>query len=367
MSMVMKMEEQAALSLKRLYHSYGYAPYKMSKFEEYELYVKNKNFLVSGEILSFTDLSGKLLAMKPDVTLSIVKNFSGEQKSLSKVYYNENVYRCAPGTHEFREIMQTGLECMGNLDMYSQCEVVMLAAKSLEEISGDYIMDISSVGIISGLLNEMGVDEKTKREISGYIVQKNIHNMASLCEEKEIDNSAVETLKKIALMYGPLGEKLPELKNLCINAEMKGAYLDLETVYLAMKSTGEADKINLDFSIITDMKYYNGIVFKGYINGLPDSVLSGGRYDNLMAGMGKKAGAIGFAVYLDKLERLDKKTTEYDVDVLLTYGESVQPQAVLKKAEKLIVSGKTVRVQAADDGSVRFRETVEVTGVEEND
>ena len=36
--------EVAAFKLRSLYRQYGYMPYKMSKFEEYELYALNKDF-----------------------------------------------------------------------------------------------------------------------------------------------------------------------------------------------------------------------------------------------------------------------------------------------------------------------------------
>jgi ATP phosphoribosyltransferase regulatory subunit len=53
------------------------------------------------------------------------------------------------------------------------------------------------------------------------------------------------------------------------------------------------------------MRYYNGIVFQGYVPGVPSCVLSGGSYDRLLKRMGKKGRGIGFACYLDKLERLE--------------------------------------------------------------
>ena len=52
------------------------------------------------------------------------------------------------------------------------------------------------------------------------------------------------------------------------------------------------------------MKYYNGIAFRGFISGLPAAVLLGGQYDNLMTKMGKDSRGVGFAVYLDGLDRL---------------------------------------------------------------
>ena len=128
---VVKNDERAIFELRSLYEGYGYSRYKMSKFEEYDLYVRNKDFLVSDNIITFTDTNGKLMALKPDVTLSIIKNSTDNINSVSKVYYNENVYRVSKGTHSFKEIMQVGLECIGNIDEYCIYEVLMLAAKSL--------------------------------------------------------------------------------------------------------------------------------------------------------------------------------------------------------------------------------------------
>ncbi|MBQ7292755.1 MAG: ATP phosphoribosyltransferase regulatory subunit, partial [Clostridia bacterium] len=113
---VLENGERVAYSLGQLYHKYGYIRYKVSKFEEYDLYVQNKSFLVSDNVLTFTDTDGKLMALKPDVTLSIVKNSVDGENSIQKVYYNENVYRTSQGAGEFKEIMQTGLECIGDID-----------------------------------------------------------------------------------------------------------------------------------------------------------------------------------------------------------------------------------------------------------
>ena len=73
----------------------------------------------SGHIITFTDVDGALKALKPDITLSIMKNNNG---SSEKVYYNENVYRDMGGT--FKEILQVGVESVGQLDPYAEAEVI---------------------------------------------------------------------------------------------------------------------------------------------------------------------------------------------------------------------------------------------------
>ena len=117
--------EKISLTLRELYFSYGYRAYRMSKFEEYDLYSQNKEFLVSDNVITFTDASGKLMALKPDVTLSIIKNSVREAGEIKKVFYSENVYR-PDDVESFKEIMQTGLECFGDLTEKEITEVLVL-------------------------------------------------------------------------------------------------------------------------------------------------------------------------------------------------------------------------------------------------
>jgi ATP phosphoribosyltransferase regulatory subunit len=106
-----------------------------------------------------------------------------------------------------------------------------------------------------------------------------------------------------------------------------------------------SEKILFDFSVINDMSYYNGIVFKGFISGICEGVLAGGRYDNLMRRLGRRSGAVGFALYLDLLEQMASKKKGYDVDVLLLYGAEDDPEAVDRKVRELIAEGLTVSAQ----------------------
>ena len=154
MDSILKSEERAILALRGLYQRYGYVPYKMSRFEEYDLYVRSRDFLVSDQIITFPDSRGKLLALKPDVTLSIVKNAPEKPGVIQKLYYNENVYR------DYREILQAGLECVGDLGDYEIAEAVLLAVKSLELLGGNYVLDLSHMGLIAAILESSGLDSR---------------------------------------------------------------------------------------------------------------------------------------------------------------------------------------------------------------
>lgn len=360
-------EEKAMLALRAIYAESGYMPYTMSKFEEYDIYAKNRAFLKE-DIITFTAPTGKLMALKPDVTLSIVKNDTGEGKT-RKVFYNENVYRQMGSTHEVREIMQSGLECIGDIDLFSVCEVLELASRSLNALGGENLLVVSHMGFVSGLLDGTELSNAEKSEILDCISAKNGHSLRDKCAILGLDNDLTERLAALADLYAPLDKSIAMLRELSTNDLTNSAVSELEAIALALDSSVKdinSSKIIVDFSLVNDMRYYNGIIFQGFISGVPEAVLSGGRYDKLLERFGKKGGAIGFAVYLDLLSRVNKQPVEYDVDTLLIYGEDNSPKEVFALMAQLQSEGKTVRAQKEDNGDVRYREKLTITagGVE---
>ena len=106
-------KERASFGLRALYEAAGCRKYHMGRFEEYGLYQENRSFLSSEQVITFTDLDGRLLALKPDVTLSIAKTAQPAAGETLKYYYHENVYRPSAESHTFKEISQMGLEMLG--------------------------------------------------------------------------------------------------------------------------------------------------------------------------------------------------------------------------------------------------------------
>lgn len=353
---VIKNDEKAIFKLRTLYRKYGYKQYKMNKFEEYDLYLKNKDFLVSDGIITFNDTNGKLMALKPDVTLSIVKN--SRDGELNKLYYSENVYRLSHGTHSFKEIMQTGLECIGNIDIYNICEVVMLAAESLKAISGNFVLDISHMGFVSAILNSVCDDESVKDTIIDCIGKKNLHEIKEICKNNNINSKALE---KLVSTYGNGEKVLSELKEIAAEYNIADELYELETINKFLTCAGLGNKINFDFSIVNDMKYYSGVVFKGYIEGIYTSVLSGGEYTRLMRKMGKSSGAVGFAVYLDLLERLNTTDKKYDADSVILYDDGADA-AQLFAAVKLIADGGASVIALKDASGVKYKQLLKFNG-----
>ncbi|MBO5670166.1 MAG: ATP phosphoribosyltransferase regulatory subunit [Clostridia bacterium] len=347
--------EGALKSLRELYSRYGYARFKMSKFEEYDLYARNKNFLRGDSIITFTGSGGKLMALRPDVTLSIVKN-AKNGAAVEKVYYTENVYRESKDSRELSEILQVGLECIGEIDLYQTGEVILLAVQSLAAIGENYILDISHMGLLSGLLDTAGAEGDTRDALIGCIREKNAHGIAAVCAGAGISDDACRRLITAATLYGPMAETIEKLRQISTGKAENDALNELTALYDVLTAAGCADRVNLDLSTVNDMSYYNGIILSGFVEGIPDAILAGGRYDNLLLKMGKTGGAIGFAVYLDLLEHYSCAERGYDADILLLYDENTDAAALTQAVKMLGDSGKTVRAQKRIPEGFRYRQ-----------
>ena len=279
---MLRPEEEAALSLREIYESHGYTFYRMSRFEEYDFYADKKDFLASKQILTFTDINGKLMALRPDVTLSIVKH-AKDSGEIQKYYYDEKVYRVPKNANSFHEISQAGIECIGSLRDEDVRDVIELAVMSLRLIAGTRrcVLDAADAGVITELLRG-----NTKRdEILKCIAEKNIHGLKSL--------NAPEKIIMLAEIQDSPDKALPVLDNIT------GSHC------LRVLEGMNHEELRVDFSAVSSLNYYNGIVLRGFIEGMPESILSGGEYDNLIHMMGRDANskALGFAVYLDLIER----------------------------------------------------------------
>lgn len=358
---ILRNEEKAIFALRKLYGKYGYKPYKMSKFEEYEFYIQNKDFLVSDRIIAFNDTSGKLLALKPDVTLSIIKNGEDIKGFKQKVCYNENVYRVSENTHQFKEIMQTGVECIGDVKLYDTYEMIVMAVESLALISNDFVLEVSHLGLISSLLDKICKNPNFKSEAIKYISDKNAHDLARICDENNVLENDKKTLQDFVCIYGERNTVLQQLEALSEYVD-EDSINTLKTLSYMLDNLPFGGKIKFDFSAVSDMNYYNGIVFKGYINGLSQSVLTGGQYDNLLYKMGRKSGAIGFAIYLDLLEDLPNEKQMFDVDVLLLCDDDTNNKILASTVNEIVASGKTVSVQNDDFGKIRYKELKDIRG-----
>ena len=170
-------KERASFALRALYEAAGCRKYHMGRFEEYGLYQENRSFLSSEQVITFTDLDGRLLALKPDVTLSIAKTAQPAPGETLKYYYHENVYRPSAESHTFKEIAQMGLEMLGAVGEAQVQQAVGLAAKSLEQLGAAWVLELSHMGYLFGLLDALAVPETARPALLDLLREKNAHEL----------------------------------------------------------------------------------------------------------------------------------------------------------------------------------------------
>lgn len=293
-------DEQVFLEMQQLFESKGYSLYKMRRFEEYSLYLENRRFLNGENVITFNDTQGKLMAIKPDVTLSIVKNARSE-KGNQKVYYRESVYRFDQAASSFKEINQLGLEYIGEITLDDMGTICYLAEQALSVIDNKFVFAISHMGIVTGIIEAMGISEENREEVIKAIKSRNFGQLEEIGKKNGTSKSILQKIKGIFDAPTDYKEALNALKSAMFNNDIKNAVEELEKVYENISKISKGDNIRLDFTIINDIAYYNGIIFQGFVSKLPRAILSGGRYDKLLEKFNKGKGAMGFALSLSDL------------------------------------------------------------------
>ena len=358
---MLRRDERITLELRALYEKYGYRKYRMSKFEEYGLYLENKNFLKSQQIITFHDLDGRVLALKPDVTLSIAKNTHANAASSEKFYYLENVFRLDKRSGGYREISQLGLEYIGNLDARASWEVMCLAQQTLAAIHPRHRMQLSHMGYWIALMNAAGIDAAQRRELMELIRGKRVHEIRQRLKETGAKEDAAEMILQAASLSGEFFATLFSARKIPANDEMRSALDELEDVYRLLETKGWQQDLILDFSLVSESDYYGGLIFQGFVEGVPRALLSGGYYGNLLKKFGKDLDAIGFAVDLNELSFLYRSARENDVDVLILYDPDTDLDALLTCADQMMSQGKKVRLENSEPEGIRAEEKYHFT------
>ncbi|WP_346678600.1 ATP phosphoribosyltransferase regulatory subunit [uncultured Brachyspira sp.] len=340
-------ENSIVSNLINIYERFGFKKIKLSKFEDYNLYNNNKDFLQTEHILTFMNLNGNLKSLRPDVTLSIVKKvLKDNEKETQKIYYIEDIYKIV--SNEYEEIPQVGVEIIGKLNNYSNLEIISMAIESLKSINKNYILEISNIDFISAIFDEINLEENLKIEILNNIYLKNKHDLEKLLN-KNVNSKYKKYILSFIELSGNYKDILKKLKSLIINKKMQKSYEEFKSLSFVFELYNNFDKILLDFSIESQLGYYNGIIFKGYIKESNDIILSGGRYDKLLNKFNSNKNAIGFAIYMDKL--YEKNKTSDFIDILILY-KSGDENILLNEVRKFMNKNKKVRVDIYGDNSI---------------
>lgn len=286
-------------TLRGIYTSHGYSEVITPGLEFFDVF-NNKSRHYSQEVLyKLTDGKGRLVVMRPDSTMPIARLMGTRLRTAViplKLFYNQTIYRANPKeSGRDDEFYQSGVEIIGGDVMRSDMEALSVAAEVMGSLGVDeYRFEIGDSGFFTLLSSKLGMKEQELDDLREYALSKNYPALDSMLAQYP-GNIYAAALSKLTRLFGGR-EVFPEAEKI-LPEEAMPVLKRLEEVYDNLCALGMGGEVTVDLGFVSKTEdYYTGIVFKGYIEGYGMPVLTGGRYDKLIADFGVDTPATGFAV-----------------------------------------------------------------------
>lgn len=319
---------QVQQALTGLFRRRSYAEVITPEVEFYDLFLQSGNPMPQEAMLKIIDRSGKIMVMRPDSTTPIARVAATKLRSVplpQRLYYDQTVFRSG---REHRggssEIAQCGVELIGASGRKADLEMIALAVDCLRESGLEHFhIELGHVGFFRELTARMDMSAAAVEQMRALIEGKNFAALGDLLEPYA-GQSAAKPLRRLSHLFGGAGV-LDEAEALSGGSDA----LDyLRDVYAELKAAGYGKYIRFDLGLVHQIDYYTGVVFRGYVEGAGDAVLSGGRYDKLVEAFGRPAQATGFAVDVDAVASCLPCADLPRLELLIHFGDGELARAL---------------------------------------
>ncbi|MCQ4862823.1 ATP phosphoribosyltransferase regulatory subunit [Pseudoflavonifractor phocaeensis] len=319
---------QVQQALTGLFRRRSYAEVITPEVEFYDLFLQSGNPMPQEAMLKIIDRSGKIMVMRPDSTTPIARVAATKLRSVplpQRLYYDQTVFRSG---REHRggssEIAQCGVELIGASGRKADLEMIALAVDCLRESGLEHFhIELGHVGFFRELTARMDMSAAAVEQMRTLIEGKNFAALGDLLEPYA-GQSAAKPLRRLSHLFGGAGV-LDEAEALSGGSDA----LDyLRDVYAELKAAGYGKYIRFDLGLVHQIDYYTGVVFRGYVEGAGDAVLSGGRYDKLVEAFGRPAQATGFAVDVDAVASCLPCADLPRLELLIHFGDGELARAL---------------------------------------
>ncbi|KIR01184.1 ATP phosphoribosyltransferase regulatory subunit [Lachnospiraceae bacterium TWA4] len=335
-----------------LMNSYGYQGIQTPTFEFFDIFGKEKGSVVSKEMFKLFDREGNTLVLRPDMTPSVVrcacKYFSTEDMPvrlgyLGNTFINKSSYR-----GRLKESTEVGAEFIGDGGKDADAEIVALVIECLKGCGlSEFQIDVGHAGFLEGLFEEAKIeDTDVIEEILTLLKNKNFFALENLLLELDLSEDIKKVFSKIQAYTGSM-EQVEEVGQHLTNEKCHKAIRRMTELYKTMGYYGYQQYLSFDLCMVTEYRYYTGIIFNGYTYGTGDAIVSGGRYDSLMKQFGTDAPAVGFKISIDNLlialSRQNIETKTKEVKTMIVYKDA-QKEVAIRLACDMRAKGEWVQV-----------------------
>ena len=323
----------------------GYDEIETPTYEYYDAFQSGVGSYMQESMIKFVDSMGRILVLRPDMTVPIARVAATKLGSgIKHLFYIQNSFAtAAPAFGKAGEFTQAGIELIGDKSYKADAQVIALAIKALIKAGlKSFTIDIGQVAFFKGLVGTIGLGEKEIDELRHAVDSKDVMAIEAVAAKLGIEDELKEKLAKLPGLFGD-DEVFDEALKLSDSEECKDAVNNLKSVYSLLKAYGFADYISIDFSMLHDIAYYSGIIFRGVTPGIGFPVVSGGRYDELISKFGEDMPATGFALGIKRvmiaMERQELLSGYYETDAVIS-SEPESYEVAYTYAEELRENGK---------------------------
>jgi len=279
----------------------GYTNIEPSIFEGYDEFTGVNSRVDKKSTVKLLDNNSGILILSPDITTGIINKFMPRWEhglKLKIFYYGKTYKHSGAGIKEKREL---GVEIIGERnDDTDQC-MVDTARQIIGRYSNNYLIEIGNSKFLKGIMQSCSFSKENYDNILDLLYSKNKQELKEYLSNLPY-REPMSTLLNIFDLEGTFDEMVEQLEGLHMNELMKQGIEELKAVDSYTKNI--TDKITYDLSMVSELSYYDGIIFRGYINGSNKEIIKGGRYDSFTEQYGYKVPAIGFTVELDELIKI---------------------------------------------------------------
>lgn len=304
---------------------------------EYDDTIGGASSTLNSKQFKLLDKHGHTLVLRPDMTTPIARVVSSvlQHEPLPlRLSYCADIFRAQENeAGRNAEFKQMGVELIGDSSPDSDAEMLALAVESLKACSiKPFKIAIGHVGFLKAFLREQVGDEAVIERLKGklndydYVGYRQLVKQLSLTEPVKRRVNALLTWRGGSAL---LRERLNERHS----TEEKAALDHLRKLWDTLEMYGVTPFVTLDLSMIGKMNYYTGVYFEGYAEDHGFPLLSGGRYDALLAQFGRPAAAVGFQLKLDRVLEISPLAEDKKKHLLILYEPSERLEALYMAAK----------------------------------
>ena len=296
-----------------LFTARGYSEVITPTLEFYDVFNREAQPFPMEKMYKLTDSKGRLMVLRPDNTVPIARVCATRLRSAAlplRLCYQQSIHVISPSLKgRDDEISQAGIELIGSDSRMADLEVIAAAADALQACGGEYTLELGNAAFFRELLRQLPAQEAVKEQIRDCIETKNFPALNDLLDIMP-DSETVRALRMLPRLFG--GEEVFEKASALLSGAVYTSILnELRALWNAVTQFAGKEHVRIDLGMMHRTDYYTGMILRGYLSGYGEEILSGGRYDKLIAEFGYDVPATGFAVNIDAAVKvLSRQMTE---------------------------------------------------------